>query len=179
MEVLLLVGNSNAGKDYIAEHRFKNFTLLKLNQPFKNQFEQDHFLQPGACNDKSRRAEIILKGPLRNYAIQEAMVISYNQSLKGCGYGAKFVTLPILKTLEALDSYSKKRIPVVITDLRKLAELKFILEFCKLIDYNVRMIHVHSDKETPYESDESLYDNKAFFERYTRKTVETCQNNYA
>lgn len=178
MEVLLLVGNSNAGKDYIAEHRFKNFTLLKLNQPFKNQFEQDHLLQQGTCNDKSLRAEIILRGPLRNYTIQEAMVISYNQSLNGCGYGAKFATLPILKTLEALDNYSKTRVPVVITDLRKLAELKFILEFCKLIDYNVRMVHVHSNKETPYESDESLYNNRTFFERYTHKTVETCQNNY-
>ncbi len=178
MEVLLLVGNSNAGKDYIAANRFKNFTLHKLNQAFKDQFERDHFLPEGTCNDKSRRTEIILEGPLKNYTIQNAMVISYKQSLNGCGYGAKFATLPILKTLEALDSYSKKRVPVVITDLRKLAELKFILEFCKLINYNVRMIHVHSNKETPYESDESLYDNMTFFERYTHKTVETCQNNY-
>lgn len=178
MEVLFLVGNSNAGKDYIAEHRFKNYTALKLNQAFKNQFEQDHSLQPGNCNDKSRRAEVILRGPLKNYTIQEAMVISYNQSLNGCGYGSKFATLSILKTLEALDNYSKTKVPVVITDLRKLAELKFILEFCKLIDYNVRMIHVYSNKETPYESDESLYSNKTFFERYTNKSVETCQNNY-
>lgn len=176
-EILLIVGNTNAGKDYIASTRFKNFTLVKCNAAFKAVFEEDHYLIPGSCEDRVRRGETLVKGPLKGNTIQEGMVISYEQSLSGCGYGSKFATLTILKTLEKLDTLAKSRTPVVITDLRKPSELKFIFEFSKLVDYNIRMLRVKSDAETPQRSDVSLMSNLSLFEYLAHKEVEVCLNN--
>ncbi len=177
-ELLLIVGNSGAGKDWVAANRFANFTLVKLNQPFKDQLEIDSGLEPGTCNDKSKRGQILTMGPFKDMPLRDAMVLSYTQCIKNWGYGAQFRTSTILKTLETLDKLAKTRTPAVITDLRKPEELRFLLEFAKLINYNIRMLKVVSPKEQPLLSDSSLEDNVNYYEKATNKPVEYCYNNY-
>ena len=177
-ELLLIVGNSGAGKDWVAANRFANFTLIKLNQPFKDQLEIDSGLEPGTCNDKSKREQILNAGPFKGMALKEAMVMSYKQCVNNWGYGAQFRTSTILKTLETLDKLAKTRTPAAITDLRKPEELRFLLEFAKLINYNTRMLKVISPKEQALLSDDSLVDNVNYYEKATNKPVEYCYNNY-
>jgi energy-coupling factor transporter transmembrane protein EcfT len=177
-ELLFIVGNSNSGKDYIANNRFENFTVVKLNYVFKQQFEVDHKLSPGACNDKTRRQEIVVKGPLRGYSIQDAMVLAYQQSLSNVGYGAQFSTSTVLSTLARIAELSQTRTPVAITDLRKPSELRLLIEFAHLINYSLRMIQVVSNQEIQYASDRLLAKNKSLFELLVEKRVEKCCNIY-
>lgn len=177
-KLLFLVGNSNAGKDWVAENRYKNYTPYKLNQCFKTVFELDHGLVPGTCNDKTKREEIILSGPLRDLTISQAMVMSYKQSLENYGYGSKFKTITIRAAFDILDFLSRSNQSVVITDLRKSTELKALLLFSEIIKYEPEMIHVFSENETPLKSDESLYDNISLFQQLTHKTVNKYHNKY-
>jgi hypothetical protein len=177
-KLLLIVGNSNAGKDYIANSRFEDFTVVKITYVFKQQFELDHNLSHGSCNDKTRRQEIILEGPLSGFSIQDAMVLAYQQSLSNVGYGAKFSTSTILSTLTRIAELSETRTPVAITDMRKPSELRLLVEFARLINYDLRMIQVLSNQETQYASDRYLAKNKSLFESLVEKRVEKCCNIY-
>ena len=178
-KILLIIGLSASGKDYIAESEYKNFTRVKLNQPFKDQFEIDHKLVIGSCNDKSLRDQILTTGPMSDFTIQEGMVQAYHQSVDNCGYGAKFRTLTILKTLETINSLSKSRAPVVITDLRKPSELVFLIEFATLIRYDIEMLQIRSNRAVRQTSDESLEINIASYKVLTGNKVFTRINDYA
>lgn len=177
-KILLIVGLSGSGKDYIAESEYKNFTLVKLNQPFKDQFEIDHKLAIDSCNDKSLRDQVLTTGPMSDYTIQEGMVQAYHQSIKNVGYGAKFRTLTILKTLETINSLSKCRTPVVITDLRKPIELRFLINFAELIRYDLELLQVRSNRAIRQTSDESLEVNIANYKLLTGNKVFTRINDY-
>jgi hypothetical protein len=177
-ELLLLVGYSNSGKDYIAEHQYKNFTPVKLTAAFKAIMEVDHRLEPGTCNDKTMREHVLNQGPMAGRTLSDAMVICYNQSLVGIGYGAKFKYMTITSTISALANLAMNRTPVVVTDLRKPTELKVLLAFAEVIGYNVRMAIVRSNKSTPKDSDRSLEENRRLFEYLTGKKAEICLNDY-
>lgn len=176
-EILFLVGASNAGKDYIADNYYKNFTHLKLTSAFKEQYEKDHWLKPGSCNNKNLRESVHDTGPMAGLTISEGMVLSYQQSISGIGYGAKFKGITITSTLTNLVELSRNNKPVVITDLRKTTELKVLIPFAEIIHYEVRMILVKSNAETPKDSDRSLETNMDLFEYLTGQKVELKINN--
>lgn len=176
-ELLFIVGYSNAGKDYVAKNKFANFTSEKLTKAFKDQYEIDHGLSPGSCNDKSMRNETHTYGPMAGLTLSEGMVVAYKQSLNGIGYGHKFTYLTITSTIQRLAKLASNRTPVCITDLRKPTELKVLLAFAEVIRYSPRMIVVSSNKSTPKESDKSLTENIYLFTYLTGKPVEYCQNN--
>lgn len=176
-ELLFIVGYSNAGKDYIAEHRFANFKNEKLTEAFKTQYEIDHGLQPGDCNDKTMRNTAHKSGPMAGMTISDGMIAAYNQSLSRVGYGHKFAYLTLTSTIERLAKLAGNRAAVVITDLRKPTELKVLLAFAEVIKYNTRMIVVSSNKSTPKNSDKSLTENINLFTYLTGKPVEYCCNN--
>jgi hypothetical protein len=177
-ELLFLVGLSNAGKDYIAETKHKNFTNVKLTAEFKKQFESDNGLKPGDCNDKSLREQVLTAGPMTGKTLSEAMVISYNQSIIGIGYGAKFKYTTITSTILRLAELAENRTPVVITDLRKPTELKVLLAFSEVIGYSPKMVMVRSNNATAKDSDRSLEETRKLFEYLTGKKVEVCLNDY-
>jgi hypothetical protein len=177
-ELLLIVGNSGCGKDYICKNRFANYANIKLNQPFKDIFEVDHGLEPGTCNNKSKRNILLRTGPFSGDLLSQAMSKSYKQSLSLNGYGAKFNYITILATLDRIAEASKTRELIAITDLRKKTELEMLVSFAEVIHYETRMILVTSNKEMPMHSDESLSDNVTLYTRLTRKSVEITHNNY-
>jgi hypothetical protein len=177
-EIKLIVGLSNSGKDYIAENRYSNFKLLKCNQAFKTIFEIDHSLLPNTCNVKSHRNDVLQSGPLKGMTIQEGMVLAYHQSQARLGYGVKFTTMTILSVLNEISECSLNRTPVVITDVRKTTELKILANFAEVIDYDISMISVISNKATLATSDQSLPDNIYLFEQLTGKSAQKCYNNY-
>lgn len=176
-ELLFLVGYSNAGKDYVAETKFANFTNVKLTKAFKAQYELDHGLEPGDCNNKALRGNKHESGPMTGFTISEGMILAYNQSLNGVGYGHKFAYLTITSAIERLAELASNRTAVAITDLRKPTELKVLLAFTEVIKYSPRMVVVSSNKATPKSSDRSLTENINLFSYLTGKQVEYCQNN--
>jgi hypothetical protein len=177
-ELLLLVGYSNSGKDYIAERRYKNFTNVKLTKEFKQLFASDHSLDYEDCNDKAMRESVLSYGPMAGQTLSDAMVLCYNQSLMGVGYGGKFQYITITSTINTLANLAMTRTPVVITDLRKLTELKVLLSFAEVINYIPKMLIVRSNKSTPKDSDRSLEENRQLFEYLTGKKAEICLNDY-
>lgn len=177
-ELLFLVGLSNSGKDYIAENKYRNFTNVKLTESFKRDFEIDHGLNSGDCNNKSLREMTLVSGPLTGLTLSAAMVKSYNQSLTGSGYGAKFRYSTITSTLLKLAELAGNRTPVVITDLRKPIELKVLLAFSEVIDYTPKMLIIRSNKAIAKDSDRSLEENRNLFEYLTGKKAEICLNDY-
>jgi len=177
-EVLFLVGLSNSGKDWVAQNKFANYELLKCNAAFKAVYEEDHQLAPSTCNDKAARDTIHEKGPMTGLTIREGMVRSYHQSITGTGYGHKFAALTLVSVLNKIYDCSTTRMPIVITDLRKPTELKGILNLAEVIKYDVRMIHIKSNKGLLLSSDESLEHNLKLFHALTGKYHEICFNNY-
>ena len=121
MKLTIFSGPSGSGKDYLAKKHqlLAGGTILKLNQRFKTQFEIDHQLPAGICNDKAYRGMTLACGPYQGQTLQDAMVQAYNESLSPevPSYGAQFGKASLLDYLETLplDDY-------VITDIRKRSE---------------------------------------------------------
>jgi hypothetical protein len=177
-ELLFITGYSNSGKDYIAEHQYKNFTNVKLTATFKKLFASDHGLDYEDCNDKTMRECVLSHGPMAGQTLSDAMVICYNQSLSGVGYGAKFKYITITSTINTLANLAMTRTPVVITDLRKPTELKVLLSFAEVINYIPKMVLIRSNHSTPKDSDRSLEENRRLFEYLTGKRADVYLNDY-
>lgn len=175
-EILLIVGNSNAGKDWVASNKFPEHKILKCSSSFKTEFEKDHFLKPGTCNDKKFRKEVLQYGHFAGVTIQRAMVICCEQAISGKGYGAKFGLITQLAILNEIAELSKERELICITDVRKVTELKILIPFSEVIHYSVKMVVVRSEFENPQPSDVSLETNIKLYESITGNTVEVYNN---
>jgi hypothetical protein len=177
-ELLFLTGYSNSGKDYLAQSHYKNFTPVPIGSAFKKLFASDHRLNYEDCNDKTMRECVLSYGPMAGQTLSDAMVICYNQSLTGIGYGAKFKYITITSTISTLANLAMNKTPVIITDLRKPTELEVLLAFAKVINYVPRMLIVRSNKSTPKDSDRCLEENRNLFEHLTGKRADICLNDY-
>jgi hypothetical protein len=155
-ELVVLLGNSGSGKDYVAEKYFSDYKIIKLNSAFKAAFELDHNLRPGYCNDKSKREKVLIVGPYRGMTIRAAMLQAYNESLnpRGEGYGARFAGVTIVTGLNEILNSDRN---VVITDLRKVSEAKILDEFCRVqLKMNIRVISIVNRYSKPLTSDLEL-----------------------
>jgi hypothetical protein len=155
-DLVVLLGNSGSGKDYIAEKYFSDHKIVKLNSAFKAAFELDHNLKPGYCNDKSKREKILIVGPYRGMTIRAAMLRAYNESLnpRGKSYGTKFAGITILTGLNEILNSDRN---IVITDLRKVSEAKMLYEFCGVqLKMTIRVIHILNKYSKPLTSDLEL-----------------------
>lgn len=177
-EILFIIGNSDSGKDWIAENRFANYKLLKCNAAFKREFEIDHSLEIGACDNKAQRENLLDSGPMCSKTLSEAMVISYEQSIALTGYGAKFATVTIMSVMREVIKAAETQSCVCITDVRKATELKMLITLAEIIGYETRLVRVISNRSTKKASDASLESNIALYKTLTNKNSETCVNNY-
>ena len=177
-EILLVVGESDSGKDWIAANRFGNHKLLKCASAFKRVFETDHSLEVGACDDKARRGDLLDSGPMCGKTISDAMVLAYQQSMLLEGYGAKFATVGIMSVLQDVIRASETRQCVCITDVRKPTELKMLVTLAEAIDCRIRLIYVVSNRSTKKASDNLLEHNVTLYEKLTGEKAETYINNY-
>lgn len=174
--LVLVTGPSNSGKDYVASKYFPYYYNLKLNQPFKDQFEVDHHLAPGTCNKKSLRNQTLVCGPCRGLTISEAMVLAYKNSQlswpsddlgkasPNWKYGMQFLNF----TIEAMPTEIKKFVEssdrslyhgLVVSDLRKPLEGLRLGELAKQYNFKASVIRVENKFAKPLDSD--LQQNKA------------------
>jgi hypothetical protein len=153
MQIQLILGNSGAGKDYVTTKFFPNHYVYKLNQPFKDIFEEDHCLDVGSCNDRSQRATTLLKGPLKGLTLGNAMAQAFTESESedSLSYGYKFKDFTLRKFKEFLATTTHKAI--VINDLRKLNEAHAVITsgaaVSSLLVFNLYAIGLESDCHLP------------------------------
>jgi hypothetical protein len=152
--------------------------LLKCNAAFKREFEIDHNLSAGDCDDKSKRDNLLDSGPMCGKTISEAMVIAYEQSIALTGYGAKFATVTIMSVMADIIKAAETRSCVCITDVRKPTELTMLITLAEIIGYETRLVRVISNRSTRKASDASLKSNISLYKTLTNKNSETCVNNY-
>ena len=151
--LVIISGHSGSGKDYLAAKYWGHFTPLKLNQCFKDRFEQDHGLFPGVCNNRAYREGILDQGPCAGLTIQQAMVRCYTESLSPLEktYGASFAGLTLLSALETI---TKTPGQYVITDLRKPSEALVLKEFAtKQLGYKLTVYKIETNRGQVLESD--------------------------
>lgn len=155
-ELLFLFGPSDSGKDYLASTRFSHFKQMKLNQPFKDVFEKDHYLPRGICNDKAQREMVLKEGPMKGWKLGAAMARSYTQSLypEVAEYGAKFAGYTLVKGLQ--NFYEDFQVGVdkwVVTDCRKVSEVTGLYLLAEELDIVVKYIKIQSNRGITRESD--------------------------
>jgi hypothetical protein len=153
--IVVILGHSGAGKDYLAKKLWPSYTTLKLNQPFKDLFEVHHGLVPGDCNDRTKRAVVLKEGPLAGRTIQDGMVIAYHQSLEPQvpSYGTQFAGLTILRSLEQLFYH---RGQYVITDLRKPSEASMLRAFAEILGYTLEVFQIETTRGKAMSSDSQI-----------------------
>jgi hypothetical protein len=155
-ELVILIGPSGCGKDYVAQTQFLKHQVLKLNSYFKRLFEKDHLLRPGTCDDKTQRSIVLKHGPKKGNTLSDAMVQCYTESLSPNieSYGAKFAGKTLFEALSFL-IYEPKS--YVITDLRKPSEAIMLKEFAmNQLGYKIRPYYISSNNGQAKQSDAQL-----------------------
>jgi hypothetical protein len=165
-KIVILLGPSGCGKDYVAQTTFHLHKGLKLNAFFKAIFEKDHGLNPGTCNNKAYRKEVLAKGPCQGMTIQDAMVQCYVESLHPSisSYGAGFAG----KTLHyAMSRLLREDGPWVVTDLRKPSEALVIAEFAvNQLGLELQSFNIVSNYGQELGSDRSLREVMNILSKY-------------
>lgn len=156
-KITLIVGNSNAGKDYVAKSLFPQRTVFKMAAAGKRLFEAIYDLKHLAMDDKVYRLNVV--GATRETYLDRFIYWFDNQDkIFPPNYFLNSAMHDLAELCQPCNTED-----VCITDGRSPEELAALIAWCEAFGVHLSMLHVTSVFETPLKSDRFLSENVALF----------------
>lgn len=171
MGLVIIFGQSGAGKDYTAKKFFSGHKIIKFTAPVKRAMELEFDLPESICDRTKDRERFVITKPgcYCGLTVSEALAASFEEAMvSGVGWGAQWRgRLPSLAADEVERFYLHGLTDFIFTDARIDLEVKVIVQSSRASGLSIEAWQLSKDFGGVKAADRYLAANIQLYEQLT------------